>query len=152
MARAGSHSGLPDFGRPSAFSVTTVVAFYKGILKSPLGSVYGGERVVGCWQVFPDSESWPVDRRGQAWEEGACAGDGGRTTGFTLLPLCLADKSPPSLVPTCRPTPPLRCWTVAICLHQALGSVPCPSWLTCLQMGSSGTVWAGRRAIPGVGT
>ena len=64
-----------------------------------------------------------------------------RTTGSSPLSLCLADKSPPPLVPAC-PTPVLHYWTAAISQHQALGTEPWPSWLTCLQMGSSETVWA----------
>lgn len=41
----------------------------------------------------------------QAWEEGLSARGGGRTTGSILLPRCLADNSPPSFVPACRPHP-----------------------------------------------
>ena len=111
--------------------------------------------MVGCRKMFPASESWPGERRERtAWKKGECAGGDGRTTGSILLPLCLVDKLLPSLVSSlpAGPTPPLCSWTTAICPHQALGTVPCPSWLTCLQMGRSGRVWAGRRAIPREGT
>lgn len=88
---------------------------------------------MGCHKMFPDSKSWSapcallrpwvMPRAQQAQEEGMCAGGRGRTTGSIPLSLCLADNSPPSLVPAC-PTPVLRYWTAAISQHQALGTEP----------------------------